>query len=501
MGVSKRMRIVGGVTAGLAILIALFYAEEDWRGAREWARVKAGLSAKGEPLSIEALTPPLLLPGDEVPPILAELYRDDAPKGPLGSLSLQLRVSGVGSGRPDAPKVAGVGDRVPFNLAAWQKPLTGKVNPADSAADIVEALQPSQPVLDELRAALAPPVRCTLPPQPFLHPPLALRNRYYPQIGVGRFLQLKAMAEIEAGRGDAALDDLETGFRFSEWAGEGDTRDQQIGGMDGEVMLAALRQGLEKRMWNEEQLRRAAQLAAEFQPLSAFREAARRERVFVLRDIDGWAGHPLDLGEALFRSSPSRDLLETIVDVAIVLRPRGWARIDEASYAEAVQAMGVDAVDPEHGCVDAGTFQRGLDLVYGNGSLIPAVFFHGFGIMAFRASGFAECVSDNAISQSQTAEARIACALEGYRLRAGTLPETLDTLVPDFLPVLPVDPLGLPLRYRVEGDGYLLYSPESAAPEQGSQFPPAERRIVRRQRDWTWASRPDLYKFLPERGP
>jgi len=52
-----------------------------------------------------------------------------------------------------------------------------------------------------------------------------------------------------------------------------------------------------------------------------------------------------------------------------------------------------------------------------------------------------------------------ALALERFHLRHGRWPETLNALVPKFLPTAPLDPVDeQPLRYRVEPGGYVVYS-------------------------------------------
>jgi hypothetical protein len=62
--------------------------------------------------------------------------------------------------------------------------------------------------------------------------------------------------------------------------------------------------------------------------------------------------------------------------------------------------------------------------------------------------------------QTLVNEGQIAYALERYRLAQGTYPETLDTLVPQFIEKLPRDIVnGAPLLYRRVEDGtFLLYS-------------------------------------------
>jgi hypothetical protein len=54
---------------------------------------------------------------------------------------------------------------------------------------------------------------------------------------------------------------------------------------------------------------------------------------------------------------------------------------------------------------------------------------------------------------------QIACALAAYRLEQGTYPDTLEALVPNWFNSVPVDATnGLPLVYRRDGEGYVLYS-------------------------------------------
>jgi hypothetical protein len=52
-----------------------------------------------------------------------------------------------------------------------------------------------------------------------------------------------------------------------------------------------------------------------------------------------------------------------------------------------------------------------------------------------------------------------ALALQAWRAEHGRYPETLDALVPDILEAAPADPFaGAPLKYRRDGETYVLYS-------------------------------------------
>lgn len=88
-----------------------------------------------------------------------------------------------------------------------------------------------------------------------------------------------------------------------------------------------------------------------------------------------------------------------------------------------------------------------------------------------------------------------AIALKRYQLKHGNYPATLEALVPEFVSVVPPDPVdGQPLRYRLKADGtFLLYSVgENGADDSGSAEP-IDPRIQSnhywlnpRALDWVW---------------
>ena len=67
--------------------------------------------------------------------------------------------------------------------------------------------------------------------------------------------------------------------------------------------------------------------------------------------------------------------------------------------------------------------------------------------------------------------ADIALALQRYRLANGRLPKTLDDLIPDLLPAVPLDPFtDEPLHYRPTDDGFVVYSVGDDREDDGGQF-------------------------------
>jgi hypothetical protein len=86
-------------------------------------------------------------------------------------------------------------------------------------------------------------------------------------------------------------------------------------------------------------------------------------------------------------------------------------------------------------------------------------------------------------------EGQIACALERYRLAHGEYPETLDALAPGFIPQLPRDIVnGEPLKYRRADNGkFLLYSVGwNETDDGGKDVSNVSRPETLKSGDWVW---------------
>jgi hypothetical protein len=83
--------------------------------------------------------------------------------------------------------------------------------------------------------------------------------------------------------------------------------------------------------------------------------------------------------------------------------------------------------------------------------------------------------------------AGLACALERHRIAKGAYPEKLDALLPDFLQKLPHDACdGQSFRYRLNDEGYLLYSIGTDLVDDGGKV--KDLRDVGSGPDWRWWS-------------
>ena len=76
---------------------------------------------------------------------------------------------------------------------------------------------------------------------------------------------------------------------------------------------------------------------------------------------------------------------------------------------------------------------------------------------------------------------QVALALEGYRRDHKTYPETLNLLVPQYLPAIPDDAFASqPLRYQRTEHGYLAYSvSRNQKDDQGRDCPQCDDIVIR----------------------
>ena len=85
-----------------------------------------------------------------------------------------------------------------------------------------------------------------------------------------------------------------------------------------------------------------------------------------------------------------------------------------------------------------------------------------------------------------TTRTGLACKL--YKNRTGRYPENLETLLPEYLTEIPVDPFtGKPLVYQIENDRLLIYSLGSNGKDDGGRSTfLIEKLITEKDDDWTW---------------
>ena len=119
-------------------------------------------------------------------------------------------------------------------------------------------------------------------------------------------------------------------------------------------------------------------------------------------------------------------------------------------------------------------------------------YFHFYGIFARMIfSGIANAVKKYTYGQESIDLARIAIALERFRLAHGNYPESLDALAPEFMAEIPHDIIGgQPLHYRRTDDGqFVLYSVGWNETDDGGVVvlnKGSTPSVNRDEGDWVW---------------
>ncbi|HUZ06551.1 MAG TPA: hypothetical protein VMV89_03595, partial [Candidatus Paceibacterota bacterium] len=232
--------------ACFATLIALFYAEEDWRGWHDWNQFKHQWEAKGEKFDWQSIVPPPV-PDDQnfaMQPIWVDSikfeYGTNVAKQWYGktmtesertNLVDRLGISIYGNmygGEYEAksPHSGHWAEGTETDLKNWQqyyRDLASKTNefpiapqPQSPAQDVLLALSKYDSTIEELRqAGQLPYSRFPLEydkdnPSAIMLPHLAMLKRS------SQVLQLRAIAELQNGESEKALDDVKLMLRLTD---------------------------------------------------------------------------------------------------------------------------------------------------------------------------------------------------------------------------------------------------------------------------------------------
>jgi hypothetical protein len=503
--------------ACLATLIALFYAEEDWRGKHDWDQFKHQWEAKGERFGAAGVIPSPV-PDDQnfamapvfdtVDKLMDEKWRaqhrnSHADKNGdqrefdtnlVNPLEMNLSENG------DSP-TNGTGNWQKSTLSdlnAWQqyyRTLSANTNefpvaarPQTPAQDVLLALSPYDSTIEELRqAARLPYARFPLsydhqPPAMILLPHLAGLKRS------SQVLQLRAIAELQNGQIDQALADIKLMLRL------GDSIHTEPFLISHLVSIAIMNitlqpvwEGLAQHQWSDAQLVELDSELAKRDFLSDYRIAMRGELMLCeIGDIEYLRRFPEqtpnmagDYGGDTPTPQLARILWRSI--------PNGWFYQNELRCARPMLELYLPVVDASQQLAQPAAVQRADATL--EAEVQQANFFNVAERLFLPALGAA--VTRFASGQESVDLARVAIALERYRLAHGEYTESLDALAPQFLKQIPHDIInGQPLHYRRTSDGqFVLYSVGWNGTDDGGvvSFTKSGRVDIRKG-DWVWRS-------------
>lgn len=491
-------RILRWGLIGLTVLVTLAAAlitEENWRGKHEWEAYKRNAEARGERFEWTAYAPSNV-PDDQnffCAPIVAEALKSDRD----GTNSVNRMNFNIYRGEM-ANWITNGGDwqkGILTDLKVWQDAFRkysetpeGRTNgfpvvaqTQSPAADVLLALSVFNPALEELRQA-------SLRPMAWM--PLNYENGFedvgklIPWLAqekrCAQLLQLRAMAKLQDNQSAAALEDVKLLLRLTDTIRNQPFLISHLVRIAMQaIALQPVYEGLAQHRWNDAQLADLEAALGKKDYLADCQFSMRGERTCAIsaievmrrtREIITYTGGEIgnDIVTNSLRLSPSAFFYQNELAIAKMYDQFVLPLMDITNRTLSVAAYRTSEAD-SHELAKHWSFYKILAR------------------MAFPAVG--KAVIKFALIQSQVDLARVACALERFRLVHGKYPDTLDVLAPQFIAQLPHDILnGQPLHYRRTEDGnFVLYSVGWDETDDGGKVVFGKGgRVDTEKGDWVW---------------
>jgi hypothetical protein len=487
----KGWRILRRILIGLAMLvtlIAILYAEEDWRGKRAWDNYKREWEAKGEKFDWQAFVPPSV-PDDQnffTTPIFT-----NARNG-------KIMMSETGDdGGPDLRTNASRSGYAIYrmrmtDLQAWQNYYRYQTNTdmakrfpvspqmQTPAADVLFVLSKFDSAVEELRQASQ---------WPYANVPLNYEDGFNSTSSLlpvlaelkrcTQLLHLRAIAELTDGQNAKALDDeklllyLGSSIRNSPFLISHLVRMAIVS-----IGIQPIWEGLAEHKWSDEQLIALDAELAKMDFLADYEFAMRGERAFAIASFE----NQRRTREMIFSTGDANGFITN----KLTLMPSAYFYQNKFAFARMNQQWILPLVDTNSRIVSPEAMRR-VD------AAVRAEMKHYslYKVQALMAVPALDTAAKRFASAQVSVDlARVACALERYRLAHGQYPETLDPLAPQFIGKLPHDIInGQPLHYRRTDDGkFILYSVGWNETDDGGTvfFIKSGSAVDRDKGDWVW---------------
>jgi len=476
--------------ACLATLLALVYAEEDWRGWHAWHQFKREWEARGEKLDYANILPPAV--PDEQNFALAPIWVESI-KATLGPQRARLWYGDKfpDHGRTnfterllletwhqrenlDAPSRGDWKRAERTDLKAWQAGYraTNRITdarlvtndfpvapqPQSPAQDVLLALSPHAAAIEELRQAsrLAysrfPLDYDAEDPFSILLPHLAALKR------ASQVLQLRAVAELENGQREQAFDDVKLALRLTDSLRTEPIMISQLVRIAMlELTLQPVWEGLAEHRWSEAQM---VALDAELAKLDflADDKIAQKSDIFFSAEEANYLRRHREYANQ-FAQMGFRYPMDARFKFALYrFMPGGWfyqsALKNGRTQMEYWPAVNHDTMTISPTLIRRADAAANSDVNFFDPlDSLKKMFNEDFLFMG-------NFLKQIAYGQASTDLARTAMALERYRLAHGDFPESLDALAPQFIAQVPRDVIGgQSLKYRRTADGqFVLYS-------------------------------------------
>lgn len=466
----RAARILFWISLTLITLVFLLFTWVNWSGKRRWAVTKAMIEKEGETLDFRALLP-------EPPPEAENLLAIEPLRGIAGVVDNDPAKGEPGAKRAALGAMKWQGGPLSFSgvtlgkttvMQEWVKILRDAKFldvPADSSAagaDVLAALDAKFPLLKQLADKAPKRTQGMFTP--------ALKERELPDMlvtmpvphynvaqALARLLTLRARAAVEVKNGAEAARSIIAAHRIAHACSQEPLLIGLLVGISIDSMtLESLWLGLRERVFAETELRQLQELYAADETEKALLHAMRGELAAGVNAVEHLQ-REVDQGKAnvadLLKVSGTDDSAEMRVFRRL---PKGllnhWKSvIGEAELRYLIQPM-------KQGMASAVSAGEALDReIKDKGN----VMLHPDWIMARLMVPAVKQVSLNAwLAAARKQQALAAIALERFFAKRGAYPTKLEELVPEFLPVVPLDSCdGKPLRYRTTESGrFMLWS-------------------------------------------
>ena len=477
---------------GILSLIVLFYSVEKWRGKRALTKLQQEVEGRGEKLDLSDVIP-RNVPDDQNfarTPLFASLYNEATNSAGLNG----LRASDVSK----LPRLGTLLHRRKgesddwmhqefIDLKRWQKFFRQAADspiqqqPHEPAVDVLLALTKFTNALNEVRSASQ---------RPYARFPIRYEKGFFASLvhlgvlkNIGDVLTLRASAALASNRNEAALADVQTSLRLVNFVRQ---QPWELSFLWCNTMLIddlqPVWEGLVSRRWTESQLAALQNQLEQMNFLADYVPALRANTLLMMDFINQII--PVSSARPSSAFIPEDDAGRQLIRLARLVYPSGWSAQNQVGLYRFYLAW-VPYLDPaRHRVSPQDRLGVNIDFV----SLDP---FFPFFIAPKVKTIFRDASESFPAVQTAVDEARVACALERYRLANGHFPEILNALVPQYLKELPHDIMdGQPLRYRRTEDGqFVLYSVGSDGVDNGGQLV-ARRRNWRGEPEPMWRSGP-----------
>jgi hypothetical protein len=285
-----------------------------------------------------------------------------------------------------------------------------------------------------------------------------------------QYLSLHANAALKAGDRETALKDIKLSFRLIEAI-----HDEPIV-ISHLVRIAMLHialqpvwEGLADRQWTDPELSAIASELGKLNFLADYHLAMRGEQACGLWGVDYnrklWISGPKEMVAPSMDSGLAQ--VEHLLEWATFrLIPDGWFDQSKLSLCRLHEKYLLPLMgDQDRLVVSTAAIERANSAFGQQGGGPYEVLFRILLRVPYTSPedllrNLADFAGKCALAQCSVDLARVACALERYRLATGQFPDTLDALAPRFIAKLPHDVInGQPLKYRRTDDGqFILFS-------------------------------------------